>query len=168
MSAQAGASAPPSYRERLRIEGATLAGFGLLDCILLLALASQARRWPLNTIGQLVIVAALVGWLGPRSVRRAVQRAGALPPGEEGTGEPTPLWQLPLIVAGLTVAVGLPAGWDAGLRVGGGCVIVGLGQAVLMERVAAREEARRDRTYVRVKGSRILKGTVLGALPRRG
>lgn len=157
--------APPTYRERLRIEGATLAGCGLLDCVLLLALASQARRWPLNTAGQLVIVAVLVAWLGPRSVRRSVERAGVLEPGQEGSGEPTPLWHLPLIVAGLTVLVGLPAGWDAGLRIGGGCVIVGLGQAVLMERVVAAEEGRRGRRYIRIKGSRILRGTRLGALP---
>lgn len=159
------ASGPPTYRERLRIEGATLAGFGLLDCVLLLALASQARRWPLNTAGQLAIVAVLVAWLGPRSVRRSVERAGVLQPGEEGSGEPTPLWQLPLIVAGLTLLVGLPAGWDAGLRIGGGCVIVGLGQAVLMERVVAAEEGRRGGRYIRIKGSRILRGTRLGALP---
>lgn len=166
MSAQAGSPVPPTYRERLRIEGVTLAGFGALDCVLLLALTSQARRWPLSTVGQLAIVAVLVGWLGPRSVRRAVQRAGVLEPGKEGSGEPTPLWQLPLIVAGLTLLVGLPAGWDAGLRIGGGCVIVGLGQAVLMERVMAAEEARRGRRYVRIKGSRILRGTRLGWTPR--
>ncbi|MDX6667901.1 MAG: hypothetical protein QOK04_1281, partial [Solirubrobacteraceae bacterium] len=120
----------PTYRERLRLEGYSLAALGALDCVLLLALSTQSRRWPLNTIGQLLIVVVLVVGLGPRSVRRAVERSVELPSDAEVSGEPTPLWQLPIIVAALTLLVGLPAagGWDAGVRIGGGCFIVGLGQ----------------------------------------
>lgn len=154
----------PTYRERLRLEGYSLAALGSLDCVLLLALSTQSRRWPLNTLGQLMIVVLLVVGLGTRSVRRAVERSVELPPGGEGSGEPTPLWQLPIIVAALTLLFGLlPAGgWDAGLRIGGGCVIVGLGQAVLMDRLVAREEGAAGRRYFRVQGSRVLRGTKLG------
>jgi hypothetical protein len=132
--------------------------------VLLLALSTQSRRWPLNTIGQLLIVVVLVVGLGPRSVRRAVERSVELPSDAEVSGEPTPLWQLPIIVAALTLLVGLPAagGWDAGVRIGGGCFIVGLGQAVLMARLVAREEGAARRRYFRVQGSRILRGTKLG------
>jgi hypothetical protein len=160
--------APPSYRERLEVEGYSLAALGAIDCLLLLALTTQSRRWPSNTIGQLAVVAVLVAGLGPRAVRRAVAESVELAPGGEGSGEPTPLWQLPPIVAGLTLLVGLsPAGgWDAGVRIGGGCVIVGLGQAVLMGRLVARAEAETGRRYVRVKGSRIGRGTKLGWTPR--
>jgi hypothetical protein len=81
-----------------------------------------------------------------------------------GDGQPTALWKLPPIVAALTLGFGLLAGWDAALRVGGGCVIVGLAQAVLFERIVAAEEARRGRRYFRVPGSRIL-ATRLGSIP---
>jgi hypothetical protein len=154
----------PTYRERLRLEGYSLAALGALDCVLLLALSTQSRRWPLNTIGQLLIVVLLVVGLGPRSVRRAVERSVELPSDAKVSGEPTPLWQLPIIVAALTLLVGLPTagGWDAGVRIGGGCFIVGLGQAVLMARLVAREEGAAGRRYFRVQGSRILRGTKLG------
>jgi len=69
-----------------------------------------------------------------------------------------------VIVAVLTLGFGLLAGWDAGLRIGGGCVIVGLAQAVLFERLVATEEANRGRRYFRVPGSRIF-STRLGSLP---
>ena len=111
---------PPTYVDRLRLEGFALAGCGLADVILLLALSSQARRWPLSTLGQLAVVAVLVGFLGPRSVRKALDRSVEVAPDAVGSGEPTPLWQMPLIVAGLTLLVGLPSagGWDAGVRIG--------------------------------------------------
>jgi len=90
----------------------------------------------------------------------------------EGAEEPTPLWQLPLIVAGLSAAVALPrwtdlpgsrlAGYDAALRVTAGCLLVGLAQAVLLERVVARAEARHGWRYVRIPGSRLVRGTRLG------
>ena len=58
----------------------------------------------------------------------------------------------------------VPTGmWDAGLRVTGGCVLVGLMQCALMAPLVAREE-RRSRTpaFVRLPGSRIGRGTRLG------
>ncbi len=164
---------PPTYRERLRVEGYALAGSGALGSVLLLALTSQAKRWPLNTAGQLVLVAGLLAHLGPRATGRALGAARAVRAEALGTGEPTPLWQLPLIVAALTLLVAKPvgpvpdflsakAGWDAGLRVTGGCLPVGLFQAVLAERQVARAEAAEGRTYHRIAGSRIVRGTNLG------
>lgn len=154
----------PTYRERLRIEGLTLAACGAIDSALLLAKREQARRWPLNTIGQLALTAGLTSRNGPRTAYRAIDRARELSPGGEGSGEPTPLWHIPLVVAGLTLAFGLapPGGWDAGLRIGGGCVVVGLGQALVLERTVAHAERDRGRTYFRMAGSRIARGTNLG------
>ncbi len=159
----------PTYRQRLRVEGLTLAAAGAAGSAGILALKTeQATRWPLSTIGQLAVVAGLLGWLGPRSVRKAIGGSEEIGPGEEGTGEPTPLWQLPVIVASLAAsfvaleAVNTRAGWDAGLRVTGGCTLVGLAQALLLERAVARDEADRGRRYYRLKGSRIGRGTRLG------
>jgi hypothetical protein len=81
-----------------------------------------------------------------------------------GEGEPTPLWQLPLIVAVLTVPLGLLESWDTGLRASAGCLLVGLGQAVLLERLVAARERRAGGSYVRLPGSRILRGTRLGLM----
>ena len=54
-------------------------------------------------------------------------------PGEELTGEPTPLWKPPLVLIVLASAFVVPGelglgavGWDAGLRITGGCLLVGL------------------------------------------
>ena len=158
---------PPTYLDRLRVEGLTLAGCGLADAILLLALSSQARRWPLNTLGQLAVVVVVVAMFGPRSVRKALDRSVEVAPDAVGSGEPTPLWQLPLIVAGLT-RVGLPSagGWDAGgadrRRLQDP---VGLGQAVLMGRLVERAEREQGRRHYRIPGSRILRGTKLGWTP---
>ena len=163
----------PTYRERLRVEGLVLAASGFAGTAGLLTFKTEeATRWPWNTIGQLAVVAGLLGWLGPRSVRKSIEGSSPLWPGDEGSGEPTPLWQLPVIVAGLTatfVALGevdSRAGWDAGLRITGGCTLVGFAQAVLLEGLVAADERRRGRSYVRVKGSRIGRGTKLGWLPR--
>jgi hypothetical protein len=164
---------PPTYRERLRAEGLTLAACGAAGSAGLIAFKTeQATRWPLNTLGQLAVVAGLLGWLGPRSVRRSIAAAQELPAGGEGSGEPTPLWQMPVIVASLTatfVALGEVndrAGWDAGLRITGGCTLVGLAQAILLERIVAADEASTGRTYLRFKGSRLGRGTKLGFRPR--
>lgn len=163
---------PPTYRERLRVEGLTLAACGAAGSAGLLAFKTeQATRWPWNTIGQLAVVAGLLGWLGPRSVRRSIAAAHELPAGGEGSGEPTPLWQLPVIVTSLAatfVALGEVndrAGWDAALRITGGCTLVGLAQAVLLERVVAADEATTGRSYLRFKGSRLGRGTKLGFRP---
>jgi len=164
---------PPTYRERLRVEGGVLAGSGAVGSLLLLALTDESRRWPLSTVGQLVLVAALLAFLGPRSTARALREARGVRREALGSGEPTPLWQLPFIVAVLTLLVAKPvgpipdvlsarAGWDAGLRVTGGCLLVGLAQAVLLERQVARAERADGRVYHRMAGSRIGRGTRLG------
>ena len=164
---------PPTYRERLRVEGLALAACGAAGSAGILVLETeQATRWPWNTVGQLAVVAGLLSWLGPRAVRKSIAAAQELEEGGEGTGEPTPLWQLPLIVAGLTALVVVPqelnsrAGWDAGLRVTGGCLLVDLAQGVLLERLVAADEERRGRRYFRFKGSRLGRGTKLGFVPR--
>lgn len=142
-----------------------LAGAGAVAGLLLLGLTDEATRGPISTVVQLAIVAAAMGTLGVRSVRRSMAAAVPLDPRHPGTGEPTPLWQHPLIVAALTIGFGVPAGWDAGLRVGGGCLIVGLAQAVVFERLVAREERRRAVRFHRVEGSSLFTGTRLGTLP---
>ena len=91
----------PTYRERLRLEGSVLAGCGALSAALVLAFADGATDGPVSTIVQLVIVAALMATIGLVSVRRSLNRAVDIDPSDPGSGEPTPLWQLPLIVAGL-------------------------------------------------------------------
>ena len=144
-----------------------LAACGVVSAIAVLALAESATQRPLSTLIQLAIVAVLVGALGSRSVRRSMQRASALQEGEVGTGEPTPLWQLALIVAALTLIFGFAVSWDAALRIGGGCVVVGVAQAFLFEWLVAREEARDGRRFYRVAGSSLFTGTKLGTVPTR-
>ena len=158
---------PPTYRERLRVEGATLAACGLAAAAATLAFSDEATEGPMSTVIQLAIVAALMATVGVRSVRRAMRQASPLAPDAIGTGQPTALWKLPLIVAGLTLAFGFGSGWDAGLRIGGGCVVVGLAQAVLFERLVAAEESRRGMRFHRIKGSSIFTGTKLGAVTAR-
>src|SRR4051812_35642861 len=128
---------PPSYRERLRTEGFALAACGAIGSAAPLIFVPESRRRPPSTIGQLIALALLLEWLGTRAVRRSVDEAQEVD--DPGSGEPTPLWVLPPIVAGLAGAfialpkTGLPfsdlAGADAGLRGTGGCVVVGLAQA---------------------------------------
>ncbi len=156
---------PPGYRDRLRLEGAVLAASGAVSAAAVLVFADDATRELLSTGIQLLTVAALMATLGVVSVRRSLHAAADLRPRDRGTGEPTPVWQLPLICAGLTLAFGFGAGWDAGLRVGGGCVVVGLAQALLFCRLVAREERRRGRRFYRVAGSSLFTGTKLGCAP---
>ena len=160
---------PPTYRERLRIEGAVLAGCGAAASGALLASFEEARRGPVSTVAQVAVVAVLLATLGPRSVRKAIERAEPIAPGDEGSGEPTPLWHVPLLLGGLVAAVVLPrelgarhAGWDAALRVTAGCALVGVAQAVLLERLVAADERRTGRSYLRMPGSRLGRGTRLG------
>jgi hypothetical protein len=163
---------PPSYRERLRIEGLALAACGAVGSVALVAFVPAARRWPLNTLAQLAALAVLLEALGTRRVRRWVARADEVAPGEEGSGEPTPLWALPPIVVALAAVfvalpeTGLPAsdraGWDAALRITAGCMLVGLAQALRYERVVASQEAASGRRHLRVKGSHLWCGTKLG------
>jgi hypothetical protein len=161
---------PPSYRERLRTEGLALAACGAIGSVALIAFVPESRRRPLSTGGQLAALAILLELLGTRSVRRWLDDAGEV--SDPGSGEPTPLWMLPPIVAGLAAAfvalpeTGLPfsdlAGWDAGLRVTGGCALVGLWQGLRLERVVAADERSRGRRYIRVAGSHLWSGTTLG------
>ena len=159
---------PPSYRERLRLEGAVLAGCGAAGAVAVLALAEGADDNPMSTVIQLAIVAVLMATLGSWSVRRSMQRAAALDPGAPGSGEPTPLWQLPLIVAVLTLAFGFTVGWDAALRIGGGCLVVGLAQALLFDRLVAASERRSGKRFHRIAGSSLLTGTKLGTTSGAG
>jgi len=161
--------APPTYRERLRLEGTVLAAVGAAEAGALLALAPQARRRPWSTVAQLGLTATLAATRGRTKVQRALDEAVELTPGAEGGGEPTPLWMLPAIAAALTAFVAAPlsprSGWDAGLRVAGGCVIAGVAQAALYERAVAAAEAANGRRYIRVAGSGLLGGTNLGWVP---
>jgi hypothetical protein len=169
--------APPSYRERLRIEGLALAACGLIASGALVAFVPASRRWPLNTVAQLAVVAALLEGLGTRKVRAWLRDADEIQPGEEGSGEPTPLWMLPPIVGSLAAVfvllpeTGLPAsdraGWDAALRITGGCALVGLMQGLRFERIVRAEESRTGRRFIRVKGSHLWSGTNLGWMKAR-
>ena len=123
------------------------------------------------------VVAALLEVVGSRLLRRWLERAHPIEAGREGSGEPTPLWLLPVIVGGLAAVVvllpetGLPgsdrAGWDAGLRITGGCLLVGLWQGLRYERLVANDEEQRGRRYIRTAGSRLIGGTKLGWLRAR-
>ncbi len=150
-----------TYRQRLRAEGLTLAASGALGSIVLVLATDQATRMPVSTAGQLAFVAALLGWLGPRGLRRAIAESVPLAKSETAAGEPTPLWQAPAAVAVLTGIAGAVGGWDAGLRVTLGCLIVGLGQGVLLERLVAAEERTSGRVFLRMPGSSWFRGTRL-------
>jgi len=159
---------PPTYRERLRVEGGVLAAAGALASALLLIAVPQASERALSTIGQLIVVTVLLLVLTPRGTRRSVEGARPLPAAEQVTGEPTPLWKPPLVVLVLATLFILPgvllgsSSWDAGLRITGGCLLVGLAQALLIERIVAADEARSGRRYFRVPGWRLTSGTKLG------
>jgi hypothetical protein len=153
--------ATPTYKHRLRLEGAVLGGCGAIGSLVLLTSVPGSRDSPLSTIGQLAVVVVLLVWLGPRSVRRSVAGSELLPASELGSGEPTPLWHIAAIVLVLTAVVGEVAGWSAGLRVTGGCLLVGIVQALVLASQVSRTQHRAGVTYYRVKGSRILRGTRL-------
>ncbi len=139
-----------------------LAGCGAIGTVGLLAATSQSRDGPLSTAWQLVVVALLLVWLGPRGVRRSIADSSPQPEDQIGSGEPTPLWHIVLIVVVLAAIAGTIAGWDAGIRVTGGCLLVGAVQALLLARMVDAEQRRTERTFYRIAGSRILKGTRLG------
>ncbi len=152
----------PAYRSRLQLEGAVLAACGVIGTVVLLAAASGSTQDPASTAIQEVIVAVLLLCFGPRGVRRSIAQSGPLDGDAVGSGEPTPLWHIAAIVVALTLIAGLVAGWDAGLRVTIGCTLVGLTQAILLATLVSADEHTTQRTYYRVKGSRILRGTRLG------
>lgn len=146
-----------------------LAAAGAVGSALLLGLVAQASERAWSTVIQLVFVAAVVGALGPVYVRRWLAAAQPIEPTGELTGEPTALWKPPLVLVVLAALVVIPgelglgaAGWDAGLRITLGCLLVGLAQALLLERVVAAEEARSERRFVRLPGSGAFSGTKLG------
>ncbi len=153
---------PPSYRERLRIEGGTLAGAGLLDAVILALVAPGAAANRTSTMAQLAAVALLLVLGGPPLIRRALRRAQDRTATSAGSGEPTPAWHVVAVCAGLTLAFGIVAGWDAGMRIAGGCVLVGLAQALLLERLVAGRERGEGAVFVRLPGSRIGRGSRLG------
>lgn len=143
-----------------------LAACGALGTAGLLIVTAEARHGAVSTSVQLAVVALLLLWLGPRGVRRSMADSSARPEDQIGSGEPTPLWHIALLVAVLTAIAGGVAGWDAGIRVTGGCVLVGAAQALLLARLVDTEERRSGRTFYRVAGSRILRGTRLGYVRR--
>lgn len=154
----------PAYLTRLRLEGTVLTAWGLLGTIILIVAVPGATQNPASTVIQEIIVAALLGFFGPRSVRSSIAKSERLAPNVVGSGEPTPLWHIAAIVIALTLIAGFAAGWDAGLRVAVGCTLVGLAQAVLLAAIVERDQLATGRAYYRVKGSRILRGTRLGYL----
>ena len=162
-------SPPPTYRERLRLEGAVLAVAGALASTLLLAFAPEATERAASTALQITFVALVLGVVGPVYVRRWLAAAEPVAPDAALTGQPTALWKPPLVVVVLTALFVVPGelgfgavGWDAGLRITLGCLLVGLAQALLIERVVASDEARQGRSYIRLPGSRATSGTNLG------
>jgi hypothetical protein len=167
---------PPSYRQRLRLEGWWLVACGVVGSGLLLGTTEQSKRMPWNTVIQVAAAGGIAVALGRRGTRKALDEAVDRPAEELGSGEPTPLWMHPLIVAGLALAfrgvreTGLPAsdlaGWDASLRITAGAAAVGLVQALVLERMVAAEEQSSGRTFYRYKGSRGMK-TVLTAVRGR-
>ena len=169
MPSPSAAPSPPTYRQRLRLEGAVLAGAGALASALLLAFAAEATERAVSTALQIAIVAVVLAVAGPLYVRRWLAAAEPVAPDAQLTGQPTALWKPPLVVVVLTALFVVPgelgigaAGWDAGLRITLGCMLVGLAQALLVERLVAFDEARHGRSYVRLPGSRATSGTNLG------
>jgi len=163
------AAPPPTYRQRLRLEGTVLAAAGALASVLLLVFAGQASERATSTALQISFVAAVLAVAGPVFVRRWLAHAQPVAGGGELTGQPTALWKPPLVVAVLTALFVVPGelgigavGWDAGLRITLGCTLVGLAQALLVERLVASDEARNGRSYIRLPGSRATSGTNLG------
>jgi hypothetical protein len=159
----------PTYRERLRVEGAVLAAAAAIACLLLVAGVAEASEQAASTVAQLVLAVLLVVVLGPIGARRSIAGARPIAPGEQLTGQPTALWKPPLVMLVLIAAFVAPGrlgaaggGWDAGLRIAGGCLLVGLAQALLIERIVAADEARSGRTYLRLPGSSAIRGTKLG------
>jgi hypothetical protein len=139
-----------------------LAACGAVGTLVLLGATSESRHGLLSTAWQLALVALLLLWLGPRGVRRSIADSSPSSEDQIGSGEPTPLWHIALIVVVLAAIAGTIAGWDAGIRVTGGCLLVGAVQALLLAHVVDAEERRTGRTFYRIAGSRILKGTRLG------
>jgi hypothetical protein len=154
----------PTYLHRLRLEGAVLGACGALGTVGLVVLAAGARDDLLSTALQLAVLMLLLLWLGPRGLRRSIADSDERHQVDIGSGEPTPLWHIAVIVIALTGLAGL-LGWDVSLRVTAGCMLVGAAQSLLIADLLRREERRTGRTFYRTAGSRILKGTRLAYTP---
>ena len=158
-----------SYRERLRVEGGVLAASGALASVLLLAFAEESGERAGSTAAQIAAVAIFLAVAGPLYLRRWLAAAEPVAPETSPSGQPTPLWMPPLVVVVLVAIFVVPGelgvgavGWDAGLRITLGCLLVGLAQALLLAPLVAGDEARTGRRYIRVPGSRAIGGTKLG------
>jgi hypothetical protein len=154
--------AVPTYRQRLTVEGGALMLCGAIATMVLLLTSTETTRGPASTLVQLTVLVLALAWFGPRGVSRAVTGSEILASDSVGSGEPTPLWHIAAIVVSLTVLAGEVAGWDAGLRVTLGCMLVGATQVGVLGPQVRRTERHSGRTYYRVPGSRILRGTRLG------
>lgn len=167
-----------SYVSRLRLEGAVLAATGGAASAGLLARVPASRRWWPNTVAQVAAVAAALVVRGPRQVDAWMADAEVADAGAE-SGEPTPLWHVPVpVVAGALLFRALreikgplrpltqQAGWDASLRVTAGAAVVGAVQALVLAPHVAAAEARQERVFFRLPGSRLGAGTRLGYAPR--
>jgi hypothetical protein len=53
------------------------------------------------------------------------------------------------------------------VRICGGCLLVGLAQAIVFERLVGADERRTGRTFVRVAGTSAFGGTKLGFFRRK-
>lgn len=157
----------PSYRERLRAEGLALAGSALAATLVLVIAATGATAGISRTLIVLFVALLLIFWLGPRSVHLATGRASQLFTPDLGSGEPRALWQLPLIVAVVTVIVTKLSDAADGFRLTLILLILGLVQAFVLERIVAVKEGQGRRRYYRVEGSKMLGATRLGYVQRR-
>lgn len=158
---------PPSYRERLRIEGLALAGSAAVATIVLLAAVPGSREEIPRTLIVLLVALLLIAWLAPRSVHLALGRAAQLFTPDLGSGEPRALWQLPVIVAVPVVIVAKLGGGANGLRLALVLLLLGLFQAFVLERIVAVKEGQARRRFFRVEGTKLLGATRLGYVQRR-
>lgn len=158
---------PPSYRERLRVEGLALAAGAALAALILLITVTGSRSSLTRTLIIVAVVLLLLAWLGPRSVHLALGRATQLFTPDLGGGAPRAPWQLLMLVAAATAIVARLGGGANGLRLDLILLLVGLCQAFVLERIVAVNEGQTRRRYFRVEGSRMFGATRIGFVQRR-
>jgi len=88
-------TSPPTYRDRLRVEGATLAAVGAAGSAVLLATQPEAKRMPAGTIGQLALVAVALARFGPRTGAGAMRAARRVRGRAVGTARRRTYYRLP-------------------------------------------------------------------------